>query len=110
MPGGTSAGRESPPSPVRPHRACHPANRQAFSNDQCKLMTVAFSRTLRSLEVAGSRWRVAAWLLPLLLMPWLTWFVLGRVTIFEVSQTARLEVESAAHPVDTLVGGQVVET
>jgi membrane fusion protein (multidrug efflux system) len=73
-------------------------------------MTVAFSRTLRSLEVAGSRWRVAAWLLPLLLMPWLTWFVLGRVTIFEVSQTARLEVESAAHPVDTLVGGQVVET
>jgi membrane fusion protein (multidrug efflux system) len=42
-----------------------------------------------------------------LLLAWLGWFVLGRVTVFEVSRSARLEVQQSAHPVAALVAGKM---
>jgi multidrug resistance efflux pump len=72
-------------------------------------MPVAFSRTLQSLQADGSHHR--ALLLSgamLLLAGWLGWFVLGRVTLYEVTEAARLEVRSAVHPIASPVGGRVV--
>ena len=45
-----------------------------------------------------------------LLVAWVAWFLLGRVTVYEVTDKARLEVQSAAHPVATQVAGKVIET
>jgi membrane fusion protein (multidrug efflux system) len=73
-------------------------------------MTTTFSRTLRSLEADRPRRRVAALLLVVLPIAWSAWFLGGRVTIYEVTGQARLEVQSAAHPVAAAVGGRVVET
>ena len=41
---------------------------------------------------------------------WLAWFLLVKVTVYEVSQAARLEVERAAHPVATLIAGKIIST
>jgi membrane fusion protein (multidrug efflux system) len=38
---------------------------------------------------------------------WCGWLVLGRVSVYEISETARLESERV-HPVDTPVGGRIV--
>jgi membrane fusion protein (multidrug efflux system) len=54
---------------------------------------------------------MAAWALALvLLLGWLGWFVLGRVTVFEVSRSARLEVQQSANPVAAPVAAKVVES
>jgi membrane fusion protein (multidrug efflux system) len=58
-----------------------------------------------------SAWAFAAWALALvLLLGWLSWFVLGQVTVFEVSKSARLEVQQSANPVAAAVAGKVVES
>jgi membrane fusion protein (multidrug efflux system) len=68
-----------------------------------------FSRTTRSLARDSSTLAIVAWVLAaLLLAAWLTWFVGGRVTVFEVSRSARLEVQQAAHPVTASVAGRVI--
>jgi membrane fusion protein (multidrug efflux system) len=68
-----------------------------------------FSRTTRSLARDSSALAIVAWVLAaLLLAAWLTWFVGGRVTVFEVSRSARLEVQQAAHPVTASVAGRVI--
>ncbi|MGH8652749.1 MAG: HlyD family secretion protein [Gammaproteobacteria bacterium] len=41
---------------------------------------------------------------------WLAWFVLVKVTVYEVSQAARLQVERAAHPVATPIAGKIMST
>jgi multidrug resistance efflux pump len=54
---------------------------------------------------------MVAWGLALvLLLAWLGWFVLGQVTVFEVSRSARLEVQQSANPVAAAVAGKVVES
>ena len=74
-------------------------------------MAVSFSRTSRSLAGDTSAWAFAAWALALvLLLGWLAWFVLGKVTVFEVSKSARLEVQQSANPVAAAVAGKVVES
>jgi multidrug resistance efflux pump len=73
-------------------------------------MSATFSRTLRSLEADRSRRLFVEALLFVLLGGWTAWMLLGRVSVFEVSERARLEVKSAAHPVAAPVGGQIVET
>lgn len=44
------------------------------------------------------------------LIAWGAWSLMGRVTVYEVTEQARLETSSAAHPVAALVGGRVAET
>jgi membrane fusion protein (multidrug efflux system) len=73
-------------------------------------MPATFCRSLRSLEADRTRGRSGELLVVGLLAAWVCWFVFGRVTVYEVSDQARLEVASFAHPVAAAVGGQVRET
>ncbi|MGE0314484.1 MAG: HlyD family secretion protein [Lautropia sp.] len=71
-------------------------------------MPVLFSRTTRSLDLDGphtARWLWATGLL--LLACWSAWFVLGRVTVYEVSPDARIEVQQAAHPIAPTLAGRI---
>src|SRR5262249_35556581 len=93
------AGRVLKPPPVR-----------GRPSEGVTVMPATFSRTLRSLDADRPRRRwVALTLLPLTGV-WGAWLVLGRIPLYEVTETARLEVASAAHPVTAVVGGRVVET
>jgi membrane fusion protein (multidrug efflux system) len=72
-------------------------------------MPATFSRTIRSLEADGSRRRVVELLIAVLLVAWASWFFLGWVTVYEVTDPgrARLEVTTTAHAVVAHVGGRV---
>jgi len=68
-----------------------------------------FPRTLRAL-VRG-RERLAFWLLPLALFAaWGGWFVRARLTVYEPSVRARLEVHRDVYSVDAPVEGRLMRT
>ena len=46
----------------------------------------------------------------LLLAGWMTWFVAGRLAVYAVSDTARLEVDQSPVPVEAPVDGRVIST
>lgn len=72
-------------------------------------MSVAFSRSIRSITESGFRAGIIAILLvAVMLGSWTVWALRGRVSVYEVSETARLEVEYAAHPIEASVGGRVI--
>src|SRR5262245_15810190 len=76
-----------------------------------KTMASPFSRTIRSLKAESSRLSTAALIAAAALLGgWLLWFVMARVAIYETSETARLEVDGAAHPIEAAVAGRVVKT
>jgi membrane fusion protein (multidrug efflux system) len=71
-------------------------------------MPTRFVRTTRSLaHDGGSRALLAFGAAAVLLAAWLTWFLFGRVTVYEVSRQARLEVQQSAHPVAALVQSRI---
>ncbi len=64
-----------------------------------------------SLEADGFRRSVVGIVLGLAIIgAWLGWFVLARISLYEVSSAARLEMDRAVHPVVALVDGVVVRT
>jgi membrane fusion protein (multidrug efflux system) len=66
---------------------------------------------MRSLAVDGfSRSLGGVLLATALLGAWGAWFLLARVAVYEVTQTARLEVDRAAYPVETPLAGRVAVT
>jgi membrane fusion protein (multidrug efflux system) len=72
-------------------------------------MSVQFGRTTRSLASDTSKYAFAAWTLAAVLMAgWLSWFFFGRVTVYEVSKRARLEVQQSSHAVAALVPSRIV--
>lgn len=74
-------------------------------------MANAFSRTDRSLANDTSRRSLTVWALVLAMLAiWLGWALLTRVTVYEVSTTARLEVEHAAHSAAALLPGRILST
>jgi membrane fusion protein (multidrug efflux system) len=73
-------------------------------------MAATFSRTVRSLEGPAGRHRGVAFLGTTVLMLWAGWFLLGQVTVYEVTGKSRLEVKSTAHVVATVLSGRVVQT
>lgn len=74
-------------------------------------MSVTFSRTMRSLELDSFRGALIAWLIGgLLLAAWLIWFVVAKVTVYEISSKARLEVNSNSNPITALVSSKIVFT
>lgn len=74
-------------------------------------MPTTFSRTTRSLAQDSSKYAVMAWLIGgLLLAVWLAWFYCAKVTVYEVSTQARLEVNRSSHPIAASVAGKIVST
>jgi membrane fusion protein (multidrug efflux system) len=67
-----------------------------------------FSRTLRTLRSDGHR-RWALGLVPalLLLAAWTVWFVAARVTVYEVTENARLVADREVHPIAAPVDGRI---
>jgi len=74
-------------------------------------MAAAFAQSMRALAADRGRGAVAGLLLVgALLGAWGTWFVGARVAVYEVTPTARLEVDQAVHPIATPVAGRIVTT
>ncbi len=72
-------------------------------------MPTPFARTLRSLD--AERWRPSALAMgaaAALLIAWLAWFLLARVAVYEVSDSARLEAASTTHRIDAPALGRIV--
>jgi multidrug resistance efflux pump len=70
-----------------------------------------FSRSLRSLRADSFRITLGALVLAgVLLLVWGVWFFFAEVSIYAVTETARLEVDQQAHPVDAPISGRVVAT
>lgn len=74
-------------------------------------MPDAFPRSLRRLnrESAGRSWWMPV-VFAALFGAWVLWFLLARVTVYAVSESARLEVEEAACPIEASVDGRVSAT
>jgi len=74
-------------------------------------MSTAFARTLRHLEPRRSRRVVmAAMTSAIVATAWAIWSAKATVTVYEVSERARLEVDRAPHPVDSPISGTVVDS
>lgn len=74
-------------------------------------MSTWFSRSLHSLEVDRFRGStLGLFLVATLLGAWGAWSFLARIALYEVTDTARLEVSRAVHPVQAPVSGRVVAT
>jgi multidrug resistance efflux pump len=69
-----------------------------------------FSRVARTLDASSRPALLSALGAVGLLGAWLTWFFAARVALYEVSQTARVEAETASHEVDAPVAGRVVNS
>jgi membrane fusion protein (multidrug efflux system) len=68
-----------------------------------------FSRTLRQLAADPFRRSLGGLVLAaLLLLGWGSWFTLARVAVREPSESARLEVEQAPHPIEAPVAGRLI--
>ena len=74
-------------------------------------MSTAFSRTLRALQVDGFRVSLAGILVAAVLIgAWTAWAVTARLTLYEVTPSARIEVDQAAHPIQSPLLGRIVTT
>jgi multidrug resistance efflux pump len=72
-------------------------------------MATAFSRTLRSLHADGSgRSRASVLAATCLVVVWGAWCVLARISLYEITTTARIEVDHAVAPIESPVSGRVV--
>jgi membrane fusion protein (multidrug efflux system) len=66
---------------------------------------------MRSLAADGFRRSLVGLLIAAsLLVAWAVWFCLARVTLYEVTTTARLEADRAAHAIAVPVAGRIVVT
>ncbi len=73
--------------------------------------STSFYRSLRLIQMDGFRhWLVVMLLLLGLLGLWSSWFFLARVSVWLVSETARLEVDRSIYPVESPVNGRVLVT
>jgi multidrug resistance efflux pump len=69
----------------------------------------AFSRSERFLEADNSRRSYFGFLLSAVLLAlWVVWFCFARVSVYEVSDKAELEVDQAVHPIAAAVSGRIV--
>jgi multidrug resistance efflux pump len=74
-------------------------------------MANSFDRVTHSLKRDNGRLPMAGLLIAvLLLFAWLAWAFLARITRYEVSDAARLEVDRAAYPVQAATSGRLVSS
>src|SRR5262245_24294847 len=64
----------------------------------------------RALDDSGRPAAIAAAAGVLLLAGWLSWFLFARVSVYDTSLAARLEVDAASYRVDAPVSGRVVRS
>jgi multidrug resistance efflux pump len=69
-----------------------------------------FSRVARGLDASGRPALLTALVGLILLTGWATWFLAARVSVYEVSRTARVEAETSSHEVDAPVAGRVMRS
>jgi multidrug resistance efflux pump len=68
-----------------------------------------FSRSIRSITVDSFRFSLLGLCLGVVLVIlWTAWFFFARVSLYEVAQTARLEVNQSGHPLEASVGGRIL--
>src|SRR5262245_23049220 len=74
-------------------------------------MSDTFSRSRRTLRADGYRRTVEALFFGLVVLAgWTAWLVYGRVSVYEVTDSARLELDGVVHPIEAQSAGQVVKT
>src|SRR5687767_258849 len=74
-------------------------------------MSTPFSRTTRSLDADSFRRSTLALVVAAIVIgSWALWLCLSSVALYELTDTARLEVDSAVHPIESLAAGRVVRT
>jgi len=72
-------------------------------------LPTTFSRTTRSLAHDSAKYALITWLIGgLLLSLWLFWFFFFRITVYEISTKARLEVNPSAHPITALIASKII--
>jgi len=72
-------------------------------------MPSSFPRTLGHLDAERRGPRLIAIVVAIVLFTgWTAWFVGSRVSVYAVSQTARIEVDASPYPVESPVSGRVV--
>jgi multidrug resistance efflux pump len=72
-------------------------------------VATAFTRTTRSLSNDTSKYALVFWLLgTILLSAWLAWFFFARITVYEFSAKARLEINRSPNPIATPVSGTII--
>lgn len=73
-------------------------------------MPIAFSRSMRSFDASDFRGPILSIVVvAIVLGGWFLWAVRARVSLYEVTDTARLEVEYAAYPIEAQVAGRVIK-
>jgi hypothetical protein len=82
-----------------------------YISEKHNRMPTVFSRSTRALAVdRGTRSLLGLVLAAALLGVWGTWTGLACLTVYAVTDTARLEVDRVVHPVEAPVDGRVVAT
>lgn len=72
-------------------------------------MAIPFARSMRSLEADSFRLSAAMLTVAaILLAAWCGWFFFARVSLYEVSASARVEVAAASHPVAAPVAARII--
>lgn len=73
-------------------------------------MSIAFSRSMRSLDAFDFRGPILVIaVVATVLGGWFLWAIQARISRYEVTNTARLEVESASWPIEAQVSGRIVK-
>jgi membrane fusion protein (multidrug efflux system) len=74
-------------------------------------VSIVFSRSLRSIETDGYGRAAVAFAIAFgLAAAWAGWFLFARVAVVEVAETARLEVDLAAHGIEAATGGRITRS
>lgn len=74
-------------------------------------MSATFSQSLRALALDRPRRSLTTLVVVLALLgAWVWWLVAAEVIVYETTETARIEVDRAAHPIDAPVAGRIART
>jgi multidrug resistance efflux pump len=93
------------------HRREQTSSDAPVAGSRRSIVSTPFARSMRSLTADGFRRSLVGMLIAaFLLIAWALWFCLARVTLYEVTTTARLEVDRAAHPIAVPVAGRIAVT
>src|ERR1043166_4217227 len=73
-------------------------------------MATPFTRTLRSLRAENQRARWVVLALCAILGGWTLWLFFARVSVYEVTDAARTELDGVVHPLEAQASGMVTRS